>query len=527
MEIEERLEIIRNKLETLRTRDTEFATFGSNEPWAGHQYILNPCATEEDVAEFEGASAVVLPPEYRLYLTKIADGGAGPFYGLYSLGQAVDALVEHFSTEQEYFEDYFRPFPFHTDEVWNQIRAVESWETDDPLNFDFPDDLPGMVYLCEYGCGGYYVLIVSGEQYGTVWYYHSDGYGFPCYKHEQPFGFFDFMEWWLDESLQALDGPRPEPEYDPEKEKVLIYDQNGMTEIPEIVYQCGNLRKLQFSRNKLAEIPDRLFDMLELRFLDLNMNGLTAVPEGIGRMATLKKLNLAYNYEIDRLPAGIGDLAMLEELDLAYNSKLAVLPEEIGKLSRLTKLSLFACAMTELPETIGDLQSLKSLNLGNTKIKRLPESIRKLQALESLVLEYTDQVDLADLFDKLGDLPHFSYLSVGMAYPFPENIGKLTHLQTLRLLANYGLEKDAHFKLPESLSRLPLRELKLEWQALLPDSIAEMQTLEELELSKVALQRSEGELAKLKNLKRLFCNMALTEEEKAALRERLPGVVIF
>src|SRR5688572_15728943 len=45
--------------------------------------------TEQQAAAFERRHAVTLPPEYRAFITGVANGGAGPGYGLYSLAESV------------------------------------------------------------------------------------------------------------------------------------------------------------------------------------------------------------------------------------------------------------------------------------------------------------------------------------------------------------------------------------------------------------------------------------------------------
>ena len=55
--------------------------FGSSK----HGYKLNPTVTQEEVRRFEARWHLTLPDEYVFFLTKVGNGGAGPYYGLYSL----------------------------------------------------------------------------------------------------------------------------------------------------------------------------------------------------------------------------------------------------------------------------------------------------------------------------------------------------------------------------------------------------------------------------------------------------------
>jgi hypothetical protein len=70
-------------IERLRHLDPGFAIFGSAE----HRYQLNEPLSETVVAKFEKQHSIVLPDDYRRYLTEMGNGGAGPAYGVFRLGE--------------------------------------------------------------------------------------------------------------------------------------------------------------------------------------------------------------------------------------------------------------------------------------------------------------------------------------------------------------------------------------------------------------------------------------------------------
>lgn len=80
---------LRQQLEQAKHADPELKHFGASQ----HRYRWNPPATEETVTRFEEKIGVSLPTEYRNFLLQAGNGGAGPFYGLFSLEQ-----VEHWLT---------------------------------------------------------------------------------------------------------------------------------------------------------------------------------------------------------------------------------------------------------------------------------------------------------------------------------------------------------------------------------------------------------------------------------------------
>ena len=132
-------------IEQLRARDRDFRVFGS----PSHRYKLGPKWGEAQLREFEARHQIALPADYRAFLREIGDGGAGPYYGLLSLQDALDEC------------DLAREFPFVEATNFSEAQADEFYERELPF--------PGMLRFCHHGCGIYSELIVKGPAYGTVW----------------------------------------------------------------------------------------------------------------------------------------------------------------------------------------------------------------------------------------------------------------------------------------------------------------------------------------------------------------------
>jgi len=77
------LEELRVMLEKAKKADAELKQFGAGH----HKYQWNPPASLEKIEKFEQEAGVSLPEDYREFLLQAGDGGAGPFYGLFTLGQ--------------------------------------------------------------------------------------------------------------------------------------------------------------------------------------------------------------------------------------------------------------------------------------------------------------------------------------------------------------------------------------------------------------------------------------------------------
>jgi hypothetical protein len=58
-------------------------------PAQQHRYLLNPPLSEEEVARFEDEHRIALPSDFRAFVTRLGNGGAGPGYGVFKLGEWV------------------------------------------------------------------------------------------------------------------------------------------------------------------------------------------------------------------------------------------------------------------------------------------------------------------------------------------------------------------------------------------------------------------------------------------------------
>lgn len=141
---------IRDRLAALDRLDPAREVFASHK----HHYRLNPPLPVERVEHFESLAGCRLPEQYRRFVTELADGGAGPAYGIFPLarllepGRASGALA-----------DLARPFPAPRSVA--QMRALGY-------------SAPGALAISEIGCGGMYWLIVAGPERGFVWVQNPD-----------------------------------------------------------------------------------------------------------------------------------------------------------------------------------------------------------------------------------------------------------------------------------------------------------------------------------------------------------------
>ena len=155
-----------------------------------HGFVLNPPVAEEEVVAWERRYSIRLPADYRQFLTEVGNGGAGPNYGLFCLGERMDVRsLIRWDENDGIVGVLSEPFP-HT-EPWNDLTKYVN----------------GALPLSDLGCALSHWLVVSGPEAGHVWCdYRSD------YRGVLPFtaGGQDrvgFLQWyciWLDEAVAAL-----------------------------------------------------------------------------------------------------------------------------------------------------------------------------------------------------------------------------------------------------------------------------------------------------------------------------------
>ena len=202
---------IRRELERLRTSGRKPGMFGEE----AHGYRLNPPLPEEQVASFEARYRVRLPTEYREFLLRLGNGGAGPYYGLFKLGE-MDEGSEH-GPWGESVGDLAKPFP-HC-QAWNdrsgcpeetQAADEEAYEralTEFEEKYFSPHVMDGAIPICHLGCAIRHWLVVSGPESGNVWCDDRASEGGIRPLQGKDGGRVTFSVWyrqWLDEALAKL-----------------------------------------------------------------------------------------------------------------------------------------------------------------------------------------------------------------------------------------------------------------------------------------------------------------------------------
>src|SRR6185436_1357225 len=82
----DRFDTMKADLGRARRRGPRLGVFGER----AHAYRMHPALSEVDLAAFESRYRVRLPADYREFLQRVGNGGAGPAYGLFMLGEIDD-----------------------------------------------------------------------------------------------------------------------------------------------------------------------------------------------------------------------------------------------------------------------------------------------------------------------------------------------------------------------------------------------------------------------------------------------------
>lgn len=139
---------------------------------------MNAPISKHQILSFEERYKVSLPRDYKEFISNIGNGGIGPDYGLLPLQDSiVDTKIKNSPQI-----DISTPFAFTNS--WNEswIMGLD-WEngerpTDKQLN-DYMDvrHISGCLQIGHIGHGCTYLLVINGEDYGTIWTDERADYG--------------------------------------------------------------------------------------------------------------------------------------------------------------------------------------------------------------------------------------------------------------------------------------------------------------------------------------------------------------
>ena len=195
MQFDEQIKRIKEKLCLAEKADTDLKAFSAE----AHKYKINPPLPLEKITAFENEYGVKLPADYAAFLTLFGNGGAGPYYGIYPLGEHLNEFVDDFKAAMKL------PcllYPRMSDEYWNGIIAC--FDDDDMSDEEYDEKINslygGLLPLGTQGCSYCHALVLRGEHAGKVVNIDVDMQK-PTFTFED--NFLDWYERWLDEIISG------------------------------------------------------------------------------------------------------------------------------------------------------------------------------------------------------------------------------------------------------------------------------------------------------------------------------------
>ncbi|GLU19546.1 hypothetical protein SLE2022_357920 [Rubroshorea leprosula] len=191
-----------------------------------------------------------------------------------------------------------------------------------------------------------------------------------------------------------------------------------------------------------------LFELQHLVYLDLGVNNfnLSHIPESISSLNKIQHLDLNSCNLSGSLPSQLANLTSLQFLDLSYNEFNIKNLEWLSPLSYLQFLDLSDSDLSKVnnywPEVINKLRYLSFLQLYRCNLSYvLPQSIPMINTSTSLAyLDLRVNNLSASTFQWLSKF-NKSLVHLFLSYNsfqglIPENVGHMTHLETLDLSGN-------------------------------------------------------------------------------------------
>lgn len=211
---------IHEKLAALRAADPDRRVFGAY----AHRYELEPKVSARAMTAFEKKWRVTLPEDYRRFLTEIGNGGAGPAYGLFRLGEdgTTDARHGRAWRRRGRVGDLAKSFPYAR--AWNlpkafwkrkpnptnmtpaeEDRAWATWDREIAKIYCAPCVMNGAVPVAHLGCALVQWLVVTGPCAGQIWDDNrvDDAGVAPLVTRGRRETFVAWYDTWLDKSLAS------------------------------------------------------------------------------------------------------------------------------------------------------------------------------------------------------------------------------------------------------------------------------------------------------------------------------------
>ena len=282
---------------------------------------------------------------------------------------------------------------------------------------------------------------------------------------------------------------------------VFTYSSQGITAIPEGIYQFSALTELTLTNNNLAAISEDVSKLTTLKTLTLDFNQLVTLPTTVSGLGSLTLLSLKNN-PLETLPVQLGMCARLRLLELGFpGPDMQIPPKEVSRkggaavLDYLRRMGVTLktgrqeaqrLGLIKMPSEFQDMSHVMwRLSLAHNRIAELDDAMSLCHKLK--VLRLHDNM-LSDLPNSLSALTGLHDLDLeGNRFELcPYVLSSLTSLTLLRLSRNELIECPVHVCKLTLLEELSLDYNKL---SVLPNRIGMCVKLKYLSVSHNELTR--------------------------------------
>lgn len=226
--------------------------------------------------------------------------------------------------------------------------------------------------------------------------------------------------------------------------RTLYANNNNITTLPDNLFlnENGMLHTIQLACNRLTKLPHMPRKLLPLQELYVNGNQIEDLPEFFFTACeNLILLNVSSN-KLLTLPIIDGNRSQLERLYATNNSLTDRVLDTLISLTSLRILHLAYNRLTTFPETcVSNWPELEELNISGNKLQHLPDNLSNLRNLRVLRV-HSNQLQSTPVLAKIAslrvlDLAHNQLDKINLVVLVPKK------LQFLDLSCNNQLQVDA------------------------------------------------------------------------------------
>ncbi|KAF6771596.1 hypothetical protein AHF37_09751 [Paragonimus kellicotti] len=155
------------------------------------------------------------------------------------------------------------------------------------------------------------------------------------------------------------------------------FSGQGLSTVPNAIFQRLSITRLNLSGNNLAFIPQELCSLIALRHLDISHNCLKGVQQS----------KTAYS------PYLTSEVTPKPDQGITRASSLiAPMPDELTQLVYLHTLIMSDCGLSKIPAVVFCLITLRKLNMSQNNINQLPMEQVDLKIIYSFACKLTELI---------------------------------------------------------------------------------------------------------------------------------------